>query len=143
MANYDFEREQLKEIMRGSRLYVKRLYRIGAFGMADVMRRVDVLAQRLTDRRDLLLPAYKRQVADLQYRYMRACQQAEDLHPGITRRRSIKAPVPPASPRPSRSRLVHMTLPEDQWQLVDMYIAQGLAKSRADYFRRLHYEKST
>jgi hypothetical protein len=51
--------------------------------------------------------------------------------------------VPHAAPRPSRSRLVHMTLPEDQWQLVDMYIAQGLAKSRADYFRRLHYDKST
>lgn len=141
MSGFETEREQLQEIMRGCRLYVKRLYRVQAFNLADVMQRIGNMSQRLCERRDLLLPAYKRQLSEIQYRYARALQQAEDLYPGVTRRRSVKAPLPPVSPGPSRSKLVHVTLPEEQWKMIDLYISQGWASSRADYFRRAHYFK--
>lgn len=65
---------------------------------------------------------------------------AEAAYPGITR---LPPALPPARPEQRRTVRVSITLEADDWQLIDKRIRSGFARSRADYFRRLHNDKST
>ena len=141
MNGFERNRDELKDIIKACNLLVKRHRRLEAVHMADRFSRLANKATRLHDRRDLLLPAYVREVLDLLMQYRRLCEEAEHYRPGITRRRLLP-PAPALSiPGASVSRLVHITLPADQWQLIDYRITVGLANSQADYFRKAHFAK--
>lgn len=97
-------------------------------------------ARKLSERRDMLLPTYRRQVKRRHAEFDHLVAQANEQFPGIFVMADHHSPVV-IEQDSSLAVRVNVTMPVAEWDLIDSLIASGKAKSRADYFRQLHYAK--
>lgn len=129
----------LQQLVIKARHVMLRLRELRALALAQRMQLVVSVAVALYHRRDALQRhPYRQRYAWLIVEAPAALSAAETAYPGIT-------VLPPAAPaaRPDKRRTVRVsiTMDADQWRLVDRSIRKGYARSRADYFRRLHLDK--
>jgi hypothetical protein len=135
----DLLQNELMGIYNASVSLVKRLRRRGAHVLAGQFTEIAMQSSKLRDRRDLLLPTYRRSVARIRKHFESAVVLSNDQFPSIF--------VLDAQPNYvtekeiTKTIKVSITLPIAEWDLIDHLISHGSVQTMSEYFRKLHIEK--
>lgn len=135
-------RSRLQAIYITTRRFVKQLRRINAHIMAGRFVNLGMQAGKLADRRDLLLPTYRRQVDRIQQQLEDLMNEGHQHYPSIIKLEK-DAPLPDPADNPTQltqTRRVSITLAADEWSIIDHRLSNGSIKSMAGYFRDLHHK---